>query len=223
MMTRKPYRHLALLCLLMLALVGCGEVAPITTPVKVIVFGDSLTEGYELRTEQAVPARLQAYFLAEGHSGVRIMNMGVSGDTTQGGLARLNLLLNENPDVVVLELGANDLLRRSPAKETRTHLAAMIEAMQARDITVILCGIEVPGLFVIGNAHMAEYPPMFEDLADSYDLAYYPNFLKGVLGDPALMLSDQLHPNPAGAQEIAKRLYPLLRDTVQEVARRKSE
>lgn len=221
-MIRRKFYHLpALLCLLLLAVTGCEQKPPITEPVKIVVFGDSLTEGYNIRTEQAVPARLQAHFLAAGHTGVRIMNMGISGDTTRGGLARLNLVLNESPDIVLLELGANDLMRRTPAKDAQTNLRAMIEALQEQDITVILCGVKVPAIFVIGNPHMAEYPPMYDDLADIYDLPYYPNFLKGVLGEPKMLLEDQLHPSAAGAQEIADRIYPLVLESAHATAAKK--
>lgn len=216
MFIRNYYHRILAILFCAITVAACDGGTPITQPVTVVVFGDSLTDGYQLRTEQAVPARLQAHFLAAGHTGVRVMNMGISGDTTQGGLARLNLVLDAKPDVVLLELGANDLMRQRPAEATRKHLAAMIEAMQSEGIRVILCGVHVPNIFVMGNQNMSEYKPMFESLADEYDVAYYPNFLKGVQGKKDLNLADGLHPNAEGAQVIADKIYPLVLDTVRD-------
>lgn len=204
----------ALLCTLLLT--ACGDDTPITEPVLVVAFGDSLTAGYRIPAESSVPAQLQERFIAEGHQGVRIMNMGISGDTTQNGLARLNLVLEAKPDIVLLELGANDILRQAPASKARENLSLMVEQMQAQDITVIFAGIEVPGIFAVGNKELANYPPMFKEVAKQYDLEYYPNFLKGVQGKKEMNLNDGLHPNPKGAAEIADRLYPLLLDAARE-------
>lgn len=223
MMTRKLYHHFAPLIAVLLLVSGCAQEPPVTTPVKLIMFGDSLTDGYKIPTEQSVPARIQALFLADGHTGVRVMNMGISGDTTHGGVSRLNLVLNQSPDIVVLELGANDLLRRLPAEKARQNLAVMIEAMQQRGITVILAGVKVPGVFNVGNPQVAEYSPMFDGLAREYGLPYYPNFLEGTVGKSRFMQDDQLHPNADGAQEIAERLYPLVLKVTREVAGRKAQ
>lgn len=219
MIPRKFY-HLLLACLCLFVLSACDSGGPITQPVTVVAFGDSLTDGYRLPTEQAVPARLQAHFLAEGHTGVRILNMGISGDTTHGGLSRLNLALDAHPHVVILELGANDLMRGQPPANARKNLSMMIEALQSRDIIVILCGVEVPGAFTLSNPDRGEYPDMFAELADEYDVRFYRNFLKGVQGKAGLNLEDGLHPNAKGAQVIADKLYPLVLDAVREAAER---
>lgn len=202
-----------LLCTLLLG--ACGDDAPITEPVRIAAFGDSLTAGYHIPAEDSVPAQLQERFLAEGHTGVRIMNMGISGDTTQNGLGRLNLVLEAQPDIVLLELGANDILRQMPAAKARENLSLMIEQMQARNITVILAGVEIPGIYVVGNRELGNYPPMFEEVAKEYGIVFYPNFLKGVQGKSDMNLKDGLHPNAQGAEEIAGRLYPLLLEAAQ--------
>lgn len=218
MLLRNAYTRLIASLLCAFALVSCSEGAPITTPVKIVMLGDSLTAGYQIPVNAAVPAHMQNLFLASGHTGVRVVNMGISGDTTQNGLARLKLTLDTQPDIVVLELGANDILQRVPASDARTNLAHIIEALQARDIIVVLCGVRIPGVFVLGNKYLGEYKPMFDDLADTYDLEFYPNFLNGVQGNSSLNLPDGLHPNERGAQEIASRLYPQLLKTAREFA-----
>lgn len=156
--------------------------------------------------------------MAEGHSGVHIINMGISGDTSQDGLSRLNLVLEAKPDIVILELGANDILRQLPVDKTRQNLEIMIQQMQAQNIEVIFSGVEIPNLYIIGNKHMGDYQPMFDELADKYALEYYPNFLDGVQGKSAMNLQDGLHPNGNGTQEIANRLYPVLLETARKIA-----
>lgn len=209
----------ALLCILCLG--ACGEGAPISTPVKIVIFGDSLTAGYKLPASESVPARLQERFMAAGHSGVRVINMGISGDTTQEGLSRFNLALEAEPDIVVLELGANDIMRHIPAKKMQENLDIMIRQLQERGIVVILSGVSIPAAYAIGNEQLGEYKPAFEALADTYSVEYYPNFLAGVQGKPEMNLQDGLHPNSKGIEEIANRLYPLLREAAHEVAERK--
>lgn len=216
MILRNLYTRITAILLCVSCLAACGEGAPISAPVKIIAFGDSLTAGYQLPSNESVPARLQERFATAGHSGVRIINMGISGDTTHDGLSRLNLALEVQPDVVILALGANDMLRRIPVDESRENLEIMIKQMQAQNIAVILCGVELPASVV-----KDDYEPMFETLADRYDLAYYPNFLAGVQGKPDMNLQDGVHPNSKGAQKIADKLYSIVLDTAHGVAARK--
>lgn len=223
MFLRNTYRSFCLIILAVAPLVACGEGAPITTPVKIIAFGDSLSAGHNLPTDAAVPAKLQQRFAAAGHTGVRVVNMGISGDTTQDGVARLNLAIDAEPDIVLLELGANDILRQSPAKKAQKNLETIIEQLQARGITVILSGVQIPGIFVIGNRHLSDYKPMFAALADNYDIEYYPNFLAGVQGDSSMNLQDGLHPNASGTEEIARRIYPMLLEAAQDIAATKQQ
>jgi acyl-CoA thioesterase-1 len=201
----------------MLCLAACSESAPVIQPVKVIAFGDSLTAGYGLTASESYPAKLQTRFSAAGHTGVRIMNMGISGDTTHNGLSRLNLVLEQKPDIVILELGANDIMRRKPAEDARKNLETIIKAMQEQGIEIIFCGVNIPAVFVLGNQNMSAYQPMFDDLVETYELIYVPNFLKNVQGKPEMNLQDQLHPNGNGTQEIANNLYLVVLDAVQDV------
>jgi acyl-CoA thioesterase I len=217
MKLRKLYHCLIALCLC-LTVLACDSGTPITKPVTIVAFGDSLTDGYRLPTEQSVPARLQARFVAAGHTGIRVMNMGISGDTTNGGLGRLNLVLNENPDIVILELGVNDLMRRKPVEETRKNLSSIIEMLMIEEVEVILCGIELPAAFIIGSPLVSEYEDMYDELADTYGLEYYPNFLKGVQGNPDYNMEDGMHPNAKGAQIIADKIYPLVLDVARDVS-----
>ncbi|MCH2547018.1 MAG: arylesterase [Alphaproteobacteria bacterium] len=200
-------------------LTACGEGQPIATPVKIVAFGDSLTAGYQLPANKAMPAILQERFAQNGHTGVHIINMGISGDTTQDGLARLNLVLNAQPDIVILELGANDILRQISASKSRENLEEMIEELLDRDIRVLLSGVKIPNIYVIGNKNMGDYGAMFDSLSEKYDIEYYPNFLAGVQGKAEMNLQDGLHPNADGAKGIANRLYPLVLDMAQDVAK----
>jgi acyl-CoA thioesterase I len=221
MMLRNAYTLLTG-CLLALFLVtACAEGTPITQPVRIVVLGDSLSAGYQLPASESVPMHMQKLFLAAGHTGVRIINMGISGDTTQNGLARLNLVIDDQPDIVLLELGANDMLRGLQASKARKNLALIIETLQRQGITVVLCGVSVPAVFTLGNAQLSAFKPMFSDLADTYGLSFYPDFLKGVRGKKSMNLPDGLHPNATGTQEIAERLYPLLLQAARDVAQHK--
>lgn len=208
MFLRKLYQRIVLPLCFVLLLAACGEATPITTPIKMVMFGDSLTAGFRLPADASVPARLQTMFLEDGHTGVRVVNMGISGDTTENGLSRLNLLLDAQPDVVVLELGANDILQQVPVDVTREHLEIMITTLQEQGITIVLCGVEVPGAVPGAKYAPSEYTDMFDELAKDYGLLYYPNFLSGVQGKSGMNQTDGLHPSPKGTQTIAKKLYP---------------
>lgn len=208
MFLRKLYQRIALSLCFVLLLAACGDTTPITAPVKMVMFGDSLTAGFRLPADASVPARLQTMFLEDGHTGVRVVNMGISGDTTENGLSRLNLLLDAQPDVVVLELGANDILQQVPVDVTREHLEIMITTLQEQGIIIVFCGVEVPGVVPGAKFAPSEYADMFDEVAKDYGLLYHPNFLSGVQGKSGMNQTDGLHPTPKGTQTIAKKLYP---------------
>jgi acyl-CoA thioesterase I len=144
--------------------------------------------------------------------GIEIVNAGVSGDTTAGGLRRLDWALDGDVRVLVLELGANDGLRGLPVAQMRDNLAKMIETARARDIEVLLCGMEAPPNF--GPQYTREYRQAFRDLADAHDVEFLPFFLQGVAGDATLNQPDGIHPNEAGTRRVAdlvwQKLEPML-------------
>lgn len=186
----------------------------------ILAFGDSLTAGYGLPDSEALPAQLEAE-LGEAGVDARVINAGVSGDTTSGGLARLAWTLDGETgdgesangesglDLVILALGANDALRGIEPALTRENLRAMITQIQARGIPVLLAGMIAPPN--MGAEYGAAYNPIFEDLAREYDVPLYPFLLDGVAANPALNQGDGMHPNAAGVAMMAARIAPVLR------------
>lgn len=190
-----------------------GDPGP-ASPKHVLAFGDSLTAGYGLAAEDSFAARLEQALLKQGYA-VRVTNAGVSGDTTGGGLARLDWSLEDRPDLVILELGANDGMRGLPTDGMRANLEAMIEKCLAAGARVILCGMRAPANY--GPLYRYSFDQVYPDLAEKYDIPLYPFFLEGVLTDPALVLDDGLHPNEQGVAEIVRRILPLVMEELDRV------
>ncbi|RMF12306.1 MAG: arylesterase [Alphaproteobacteria bacterium] len=196
----------------------CGPVAA-GGNVTVLAFGDSLTAGYGLGAGEALPDQLEQALKDRG-IGARVINAGVSGDTTAGGLARLEWTLaglDSPPDLVILALGANDALRGIAPALTRANLAAMIEALQARAIPVLLAGMVAPPN--MGPDYAAEFNPIYPELAARYGVALYPFLLDGVAANPALNQEDGMHPNGEGVAVIAERLAPIVARALSETDR----
>lgn len=180
-------------------------------PVKIVGFGDSLMAGYQLDAGQSFPEKLEAALTARGHD-VVIANAGVSGDTSSGGVSRLDWSVPDDTDLVILELGANDMLRGIAPALTQKNLSAMIERLQERDIDVILAGmVAAPNL---GADYAAQFDPIFARLAETYHLPLYPFFLDGVAAERALLLDDGMHPNAAGVDTMVERFLPLIEDVL---------
>jgi acyl-CoA thioesterase-1 len=171
--------------------------------VNIVAFGDSLTAGYGLAANEAFPAQLQRALVAKGLA-VNVVNAGVSGDTTAGGLARLDWSVPDGTDAVILELGANDALRGFDPAVTRKALDTMLRRLQERKIPVLLCGMVAPPNMGVeyGRAFNAIYP----DLAAQTGAILYPFFLTGVAADPKLNQRDGLHPTAAGVAVIVDRI-----------------
>ena len=178
---------------------------------RVVALGDSLTAGLGLPPGQAWPALVQRR-IDEAGLDVEVVNAGVSGDTTAGGVRRLDWALDGDVRVLILELGANDGLRGLPVDQMQDNLSTMIETAKRRNITVLLCGMEAPPNF--GPQYTREFRQAFRDLADEHDVAFLPFFLDGVAGDAALNQADGIHPNEAGTRRVAdlvwQALQPLL-------------
>ncbi len=174
-------------------------------PITVIAFGDSLTAGYLLKSSESFAAQLEMALQAKGHK-VKIVNAGVSGDTTAAGLERLEWTLSETADAVILELGANDALRGIDPEQTRTNLDKMLSVIQAKGADVLIAGMRAPGNW--GGDYAKTFDAIFPELAAKYSAPLYPFFLEGVALKPSLILSDGLHPTAAGVAEIVKRILP---------------
>lgn len=174
-------------------------------PLRIVGFGDSLMAGYNLPPGDGFTDKLQKALRDKGHD-VTVVNAGVSGDTTSGGLARLDWSVPDGTDLVILELGANDMLRGIDPAEVEKNLDAMLARLKARDIPVLLAGmVAAPNL---GHAYAEAFGPIYPKLAEKYAATLYPFFLDGVAGDAALELEDGMHPNAAGIDRMVERILP---------------
>jgi len=173
----------------------------------ILDFGDSLTAGYGLAPEQAFPARLEAALLQQGIE-VRVVNGGISGDTTAGGLARLDWALADKPDLVILELGANDALRGIDPATVRDNLDKMIGKIEASGTKLLLIGMLAPPNW--GVEYENAFDRIFPELAKVHDVPLYPFFLEGVAMKPELNQPDGLHPNERGVAVLVDRLAPVV-------------
>jgi acyl-CoA thioesterase-1 len=174
-------------------------------PVMIVALGDSLTAGLGLAAKDAFPARLQAALAAKGIAAT-IADAGVSGDTTSGGLARLDWSVPPGTEGVILELGANDALRGLDPKVPRASLDAILQRLTARGIPVLLCGMLSPPN--LGADYARAFNAIYTDLAKTYGTLLYPFFLDGVAGNRRLVQSDGLHPTAAGVDVIVAKILP---------------
>lgn len=174
-------------------------------PLVVTALGDSLTASYNLPQETAFPVRLEAALRARGHA-LRVINAGVSGDTTAGGRARLDWVLGDNPDAVIVALGGNDGLRGLPPSETRANVDAILGRLKAEGVAVLLAGMLAPPN--LGPDYGRAFNAVFPDLAAKHDVLFYPFFLDGVAGDPFLTQDDGLHPTADGVDAMVAGILP---------------
>lgn len=175
---------------------------------RIVVLGDSLTAGYGLAREEAFPARLEAALKAEGVD-AEVINAGVSGDTTAGGLRRLDWALASGSgpaDMLIVELGANDGLRGIDPAETEANLDAILTRARQKGLKILLTGMVAPPN--LGREYAAEFAAVFPRLAAKHDVALYPFFLEGVAANPALNLADRIHPTAAGVDVIVNGILP---------------
>ncbi|MBQ8102299.1 MAG: arylesterase [Afipia sp.] len=174
-------------------------------PIKLAVLGDSLTAGYGLPASAAFPVRLQK---ALGEKGIAtdIHNAGVSGDTTTGGLARLDWSIPPGTEAVIVELGANDALRGVDPKVARGALDDILTKLKARNIAVLLCGMYAPPNY--GTEYTAQFNSIYPELARSHKVPLYPFFLDGVATEAKLTQPDGLHPTAAGVDVVVERILP---------------
>lgn len=183
-------------------------------PVKIVALGDSLVAGFGLPPDAAFPVKLAQALTAKGLA-VEITNAGVSGDTASGGLARVDWSIPDGTDAVIVELGANDMLRGIDPKVTRQALEALVKRIKERGLAVLLCGMRAAPNY--GVDYGRDFDAIFPDLAAKYDLAFYPFFLEGIVADRALNQPDGLHPTAAGVDRIVARILPTVEALVAQV------
>ncbi|MFN0044888.1 MAG: arylesterase [Sphingorhabdus sp.] len=176
----------------------------------VVAFGDSLYAGYQLAPQEGLAPQLQAALIADGIK-ARVHNAGVSGDTTAAGKNRLTFVLDNldrKPDLVVLGLGGNDMLRGIKPEQTRANLEAMLAELKRRQIPVVLTGmLSAPNL---GADYARAFNPLYPEIAAQYGAKLYPFFLEGVVMDKSMMLQDNIHPNAKGVARVVEGLSPLV-------------
>ena len=176
-------------------------------PYRIVGFGDSLMAGYGLQNGESFPDRLQAALKAKGHD-VVIANAGVSGDTTGGGLSRLDWSVPEGTDLVILELGANDMLRGIAPELVEKNLDTMLASLRKRGVPVLLAGMRAaPNL---GPDYQARFDAIYPRLAQRYEAILYPFFLDGIAADRTYLLEDGMHPNAGGIDRIVARILPFV-------------
>jgi acyl-CoA thioesterase I len=181
--------------------------------VRLIGFGDSLMAGYRLAPGEAFPEKLETALREAGHD-VVIVNAGVSGDTTSGGLERLDWSVPDDTDIVLLGLGANDMLRGISPELTERNLAAMIERLEERGIDIVLIGmLAAPNL---GTDYAEAFNAIYPGLAERYELTFHPFLLDGVAAESAYLLDDGMHPNAQGVDRMVEGILPLVEEMLEE-------
>jgi acyl-CoA thioesterase-1 len=173
--------------------------------VRIVAFGDSLSAGFMLPASASFPGQLEAALRAKGHD-ITVVNAGVSGDTASDGLARLEWSVPKGADVVVVEFGANDMLRGLPPEITRRALDQIITKLQARGASVLLAGMR--SVTNLGESYRAEFEAIYPALAKAHQTPLYPFFLEGIAEEPAFNLGDGIHPNQAGVAKIVAGILP---------------
>lgn len=225
----RPWRPAILAVAASCVLVACGGADPVGSELalqtsaalpaserpRVVVLGDSLTEGLGLQADEAFPAVLQARLEREGY-GVDVVNAGVSGDTTAGGVRRLDWALDGDVRVVIVALGGNDGLRGLPAEAMRENLTTIVTRTLDRGAAVIVAGMEAPPNY--GPAYTAAFREVFSEVASDHDVTFVPFLLEGIAGVRELNQADDIHPTAEGARRIADNLWPALVPLVQSTA-----
>jgi acyl-CoA thioesterase-1 len=207
MMTRKFKTLLSIVLLLIMA--GAGQA--FAAPVKILALGTSLTQGYGLPPGTEFTVQLQAALKKSGIDAV-VTNAGVSGDTSAGGLARLDWSLADHPDAVILELGGNDMLRGIAPAETEKNLRAILGKLKAAHVKVLLTGMHAQRN--LGADYVKQFDAIYPRLARDTNVLFYPFILDGVALNPKLNQADGMHPNPAGVKVIVARILPLVKKLV---------
>ena len=187
-------------------------------PLKIMAFGDSLVHGYGLPAGEPFPAQLQARLQDEGYSDVSVLNAGNSGDTTAAGLARIGWALADDPDAIIVVLGANDGLRGIEPSNTKQNLDALLAELERAEIPVLLTGMLAPRN--LGADYAEAFDAVFPSLRETYHPVYYPFFLEGVATVPELNQPDGIHPNAQGVATIVENILPKVEELILRVRER---
>ncbi len=182
---------------------------------RIVILGDSLTYGYGLDRSESYPFLLQERLDQSGNN-YEVVNAGISGDTSAGGLRRLNWVLEGDVRVLIIELGANDGLRGLPVEALRHNLSEIIERAQEKGIVAVLTGMEAPPNY--GSVYTQEFREVYQELARTYKVHFVPFLLEGVAGNPDLNLADGIHPNTAGARIVEETLWNTLKPLLDELS-----
>jgi acyl-CoA thioesterase-1 len=188
-------------------------------PLRIVVLGDSLVAGLQLKASDAFPAQLERALKARGHP-VEVVNAGVSGDTTAAGLERLRWAVPEGTDAVIVELGSNDALRGLDPARAKANLDSIIAAVKAGGSEVLLAGMLAPRN--LGLDYTRSFDAIYPALAAKHGTLLYPFFLDGVALDSQLNLADGMHPNPKGVAEITRRILPVVEELIARVRARQA-
>ena len=207
-MTKRVFKTL-LSIVLLLTMSGAGQAW--AAPAKILAIGTSLTQGYGLPPGTEFTVQLQKALQQAGIDAV-ITNAGVSGDTSAGGLARLDWSLADHPDAVILELGSNDMLRGIPPATTEKNLRAILDKLKAARVKVLLTGMQAQRN--LGADYVKQFDSIYPRLARDHNVLFYPFFLDGVALNPKLNQADGMHPNPAGVKVIVARMLPYVKKLV---------
>jgi acyl-CoA thioesterase-1 len=212
-------KHAAAAFLIMMSIVFAQRASPIETK-TILVFGDSLSDGFMLKRSEAYPALLAKKLRAAGLN-FQVINASASGGTTDGGLERLPAHLKQRVDILILELGINDAFRGLPVDQIQNNLQQIIDKVKARNpnVRVIIAGMQLPGY--TGDDYVSAFGQMFADLAARNGAALVPYLLEGVAGNPSLTLGDSIHPNAAGQKILAENVWRVLEPVAREVTARR--
>lgn len=202
-----------LLCNWLIAALAFAATAdPASQPLRIVVLGDSLVAGFGIKPSEAFPAQLERALKERGHA-VEVINAGVSGDTTAGGLDRVGWAVPERTGAVILELGANDALRGLDPRRAKSNLDRIITTLKAGGAEVLLAGMLAPRN--LGEPYTRAFDAIYPELAAKHGLLLYPFFLDGVALNAKLNLDDGLHPNSRGVAEITKKILPSVEQLIE--------
>lgn len=220
-MKRQPGPFMAIIfaCAVALAAMVAPARAPLAQeePIRLVALGDSLTAGYGLPQEAAFPAVLERALRAKGHK-VEIANAGVSGDTASAGLDRLDWSVPDGTDGVIVELGANDMLRGLDPAVTRQAIETIVERLKERGIPVMLAGMLASRN--LGHSYTEQFDTIYTDIAKKHDLVLYPFFLDGIAGERSLNLQDGIHPTAKGVEIVVERILPTVETFLASLSKR---
>lgn len=215
------YGHRALHGKAAAAIVACLVALPVNAATTILALGDSLTQGYGLPQEDGFVPQLEAWLRDRGHD-VSVVNGGVSGDTTRGGLSRVDWSLTPEIDAMIVTLGGNDVLRGTDPAETRRNIDGILAAGQAKEVEMLVIGMAAAGNY--GPEYKADFDAIYPELSEEYGTLYEPSFFTGLLGegeDPSqalgFMQADGIHPNAEGVTKIVEAIGPRVEELIAQV------